>query len=65
MAGYAMAGCPDDVSWQRVVNSRGMISLRADGRPDLRQRRILEAEGIAFDERGRIDLATYGWFPPG
>ena len=26
--GGAMAACPDDVPWQRVINSQGKISLR-------------------------------------
>ncbi len=58
--GSAMANCPDDVPWQRVINARGEISLRAGAE---RQRRLLEAEGVVFNERGRVDLARYGWQP--
>jgi methylated-DNA-protein-cysteine methyltransferase related protein len=60
--GGAMADCPEDVPWQRVVNSRGEISLRSGAET---QRRLLEDEGIRFDDRGRIDLKTYAWQGPG
>ncbi len=60
-AGAAMAACPSGVPWQRVINAQGMISLRrgAEG-----QRRMLEAEGVVFDAKERIDLAVYGWSGP-
>lgn len=63
IVGYAMAALPagSGVPWQRVVNHKGEISLRKGGLPDLRQRRLLEAEGIRFSLRGRIDLKIYGW----
>jgi methylated-DNA-protein-cysteine methyltransferase-like protein len=60
--GYAMAECPEDVPWQRVVNSRGRISLRGGEGPDL-QRLLLTDEGVVFDESGKIDLARFGWEP--
>jgi methylated-DNA-protein-cysteine methyltransferase-like protein len=56
--GGAMAACPDDVPWQRVINSKGEISSRAGAE---RQRQLLEQEGVEFDARGRIDLKRYGW----
>lgn len=63
LAGYAMANCPDDVPWQRVINAQGKISLRgSDGAA--KQRLRLEAEGIVFDPRGRIDLPKYRWAGP-
>lgn len=62
--GTAMAACPDDVPWQRVVNAQGRISIRAGG-GHLRQRALLEAEGVEFDEQDRIDLNRFGWgIPP-
>ena len=58
--GAAMAACPDDVPWQRVVNAQGRISMRAGG-GHFRQRALLEAEGVIFDELERIDLNRFGW----
>jgi methylated-DNA-protein-cysteine methyltransferase related protein len=56
--GGAMAACPEDVPWQRVINSKGEISLRPGAEE---QRRLLEEEDIQFNERGRIDLKIFGW----
>ena len=50
-----------DVPWQRVINSRGEISIQ--GAPGRRQRELLEQEGVEFDAHGRIDLARFGWTP--
>ena len=58
--GGAMAHCPDDVPWQRVINSKGEISER-DGAGARRQRLLLEEEGVLFNPRGRIDFKKYGW----
>lgn len=61
--GYAMAALRDEeVPWHRVVNARGAISPRASGAAGARiQRALLEAEGVAFDAAGRIDLDVHGW----
>lgn len=59
--GAAMAKCPEDVPWQRVINSKGEISLRPGAE---HQRSLLEEEGVEFDARGRIDLARFGWQTP-
>jgi len=56
--GGAMAACPEDVPWQRVINAQGKISLRSGA--DI-QRQLLEFEGVRFDDRGRVDLHLYGW----
>ncbi len=67
MVGFAMAAVPfdSDVPWHRVVNYQGMISSRGDGDGEQIQRILLEAEGIHFDEAGRIDLNLVRWeFPP-
>jgi methylated-DNA-protein-cysteine methyltransferase related protein len=50
-----------DVPWQRVINSRGEISIK--GASGAHQRELLEAEGVEFDEGGRVDLVIYGWVP--
>lgn len=58
--GSALALCPQDVPWQRVVNAQGKISLR-QARQQQIQRALLEAEGVVFDERWRINLEFFGW----
>lgn len=60
--GAAMANCPDDVPWQRVINSQGKISPRPGYGP-LAQRSLLEQEGVVFDAKERVDLKKYGWVP--
>ncbi len=62
--GYAMAALPDDhdVPWHRVINAKGEVSTRAGGHAFERiQRKLLEAEGVRFDERGRISLEDFSW----
>ena len=62
--GYAMHALPEHttVPWHRVINARGEISPRAEGPgAGLRQRFLLEAEGVVFDARGRVPLARFGW----
>lgn len=67
LVGYALHALHDrhaedrSVPWQRVVNARGEISARSwPGAGEL-QRGALEDEGIEFDRRGRIRLASYQW----
>jgi methylated-DNA-protein-cysteine methyltransferase-like protein len=66
MVGFAMAALPydSDVPWHRVINSKGMISLRSGGDGATIQRVLLEAEGICFDKKGRVDLMAFGWEGP-
>lgn len=61
--GYALHALPggSPVPWHRVVNARGEISPRGAGPGHLEQRARLEAEGVAFDPRGRIDLTRFQW----
>lgn len=61
--GSAMAACPADVPWQRVINAQGKISLRGTDGPNL-QRELLEAEGVQFDARQKVDLKRYRWAGP-
>jgi methylated-DNA-protein-cysteine methyltransferase-like protein len=61
--GGAMAACPQDVPWQRVINSQGKVSLRPSGGGS-HQRELLESEGVIFDERDRVDLKKYAWAGP-
>ena len=66
MVGFAMAALPENssVPWHRVLNSRGMISMRASGDIDVMQQVLLESEGVGFDEKGRVDLAEVRWKGP-
>lgn len=61
--GYALGDLPAtrhaDVPWQRVVARDGAISTRGTG-----QRVLLEAEGVAFDETGRVIMARHAWRGP-
>ncbi len=60
--GWAMHGISEsfDVPWWRVLNGKGCISLADEHGANL-QRELLEAEGVAFDERGRVDLPRFEW----
>ena len=62
--GFAMAALPagHDVPWQRVINSQGQVSPRRNDDGALIQRQLLEAEGVPFDARGRVDLSLFGEF---
>lgn len=59
--GSAMAACPGDVPWQRVINSHGKISQRPGAE---RQRHLLEQEGVVFVKE-KVDLKRYQWKGPG
>lgn len=63
--GYALHSLPEgsDVPWQRVVNARGEVSPRSEGGWEHYQRHLLEEEGVAFNEAGRIDLERFRWEP--
>jgi len=66
MVGYAMAAIPhdQDIPWHRVINSQGMISIRANGERDVLQRLLLEAEGIIFNKNNKVSLPDVGWEGP-
>ena len=59
--GLAMAACPDDVPWQRVINSQGKISHRPEAG---KQKQLLEGEGVFFSKE-KLDLNEYKWRVPG
>ncbi|MCK4671415.1 MAG: MGMT family protein [Candidatus Aegiribacteria sp.] len=64
--GYAMSSVPfgSDIPWHRVINSRGMISIRSYGEECYAQHQLLEGEGVLFSEKGRVNLDIYGWEGP-
>ncbi|MGB8647015.1 MAG: MGMT family protein [Anaerolineae bacterium] len=59
LVGEAM-NASSGIPWQRVINARGQVSIQ--GATGARQRALLEAEGILFQDN-RIDLSQYGWVP--
>lgn len=63
--GYALHATPADLDlpWHRVINSKGMISIKSDGPYENIQRVMLEAEGIQFDHKDRVPLKIYQWNP--
>jgi methylated-DNA-protein-cysteine methyltransferase related protein len=64
--GYAMAALRAGtlVPWHRVLNAQGRVSPRRAGPgAGVRQRQILEREGVVFAPSGALSLARYGWEP--
>ena len=63
LVGYAMAvsSLESDLPWHRVINSKGKISIRSSGPGAEIQRRMLEEEGIRFNQKGAVNFGCYGW----
>jgi len=63
--GYAMHSIKEgsNLPWFRVINSKGEISIKDQGGYEF-QRKILESEGIEFNEKSKIDLKKYLWKGP-
>jgi methylated-DNA-protein-cysteine methyltransferase-like protein len=61
--GFAMAAVPSgsNIPWHRVINQQGTISERRHGDGGIRQRRLLEQEGVYFDRADRVDFGIVGW----
>jgi methylated-DNA-protein-cysteine methyltransferase-like protein len=61
--GYALSALPEDsdVPWHRVINAKGEISPRSFPDENGEQEVRLKAEGVVFDERGRVALSQSGW----
>lgn len=63
--GWVMNGTPAEagVPAQRVVNREGVLTgAWAFGHPDT-MRQMLEAEGVAFDAKGRVAIKKHLWDP--
>ena len=55
-------GPATDIPWHRVVNAKGEVSYspsRNGG--DALQQRLLQKEGVEFDDRNRFDLERFRW----
>lgn len=55
-------GVEKKLPWQRVLNAQGGLSTYRVG-SGREQKRLLEAEGITFNRRGRMDLKEHQWVP--
>jgi methylated-DNA-protein-cysteine methyltransferase-like protein len=47
--------------WQRILNSKGKIAFEVGSRSFLRQKSLLQKEGIVVDSSGKLDLKKYQW----
>jgi methylated-DNA-protein-cysteine methyltransferase-like protein len=61
--GFVMHSSNDKTPWHRVINAQGGCSTRGLVLPHDKQQRMLEAEGVSFNERGRCELKEYLWVP--
>jgi methylated-DNA-protein-cysteine methyltransferase-like protein len=60
--GRWMAFAPEDVPWWRVVEADGTLRIaRRDPMLAQLQRAHLQAEGVPFDENGRVRMACCLW----
>jgi methylated-DNA-protein-cysteine methyltransferase-like protein len=66
VVGYALYRVVPEqaIPWHRVINAKGEVSYSSlrDGADHL-QRALLEAEGIVFDDTGKVDFQQYRWQP--
>ncbi len=66
LVGRALAHCPSDIPWQRVINHQGMISIENLCLPKEFQAELLKKEGIEVKYQQHnwwIDLNKYLWQP--
>lgn len=64
--GFVMHGADtNNVPWQRVINSKGACSTGKMTIPVNLQQKMLEDEGVVFNEKGCCDLKEYLWLPEG
>ena len=61
--GFVMHSANDKTPWHRVINAQGGCSTRGLVLPHDKQQRMLEAEGVDFNDRGRCELQRYLWIP--
>jgi len=56
--GWAMANCPNDLPWQRVVMADGSVT---GGQWAEHRRAMLLDEGVPFLPDGRVDMKKAAW----
>lgn len=61
--GFVMHSSNDKTPWHRVINAQGGCSTGGLVLPHDKQQRMLEAEGVDFNPRGRCELQKYLWIP--
>jgi methylated-DNA-protein-cysteine methyltransferase-like protein len=61
--GFAMHSSPDGTPWHRVLNAQGATSTGRIVLPQDKQQRLLEQEGVVFNQNNRCDLETYLYIP--
>src|SRR5215813_7820785 len=61
--GFAMHCSPDGTPWHRVINAQGATSTGRLVLPHDKQQRLLEQEGVVFNQNNRCDLQTYLFIP--
>jgi methylated-DNA-protein-cysteine methyltransferase-like protein len=53
----------EEIPWQRVITSQGRCGSGKIFLPYNVQQKLLEAEGVLFDEKSRCNLKKYQWLP--
>jgi methylated-DNA-protein-cysteine methyltransferase-like protein len=61
--GFAMHSAPDGTPWHRVLNAQGATSTGRIVLPHDKQQRLLEQEGVVFNQNNRCDLETCLFIP--
>lgn len=60
--GGIMSSAPPDVPWQRVVGAAGHLPIGKRATAFMiRQRQLLEGEGVTFLPNDRIDMVKHQW----
>ena len=61
--GFCMHSSPDGTPWHRVLNAQGATSTGRLVLPHDKQQRMLEQEGVVFNQNNRCDLQTFLFIP--
>src|SRR6185295_15477887 len=61
--GFVMHSANDKTPWHRVINAQGGCSTRGLVLPHDKQQRMLEAEGVSFNDRGDASSRAICGFP--